>query len=224
MKTKRIILTSALIIALLMISSQSMAAANTLNAKATPPGAVKTPGAMATQKAVEKAGETKGNSKGKHENYKGTITAADAGSITLELKDGSSVSIILTEETDFHIPTKKDASASGLEIGMTAMVQAVRGEDDSLTARKVILVPGKPAKIHRVGIITAYAAGASITIQSKDEQSFTFILTDETKILPKGRSDLLAVGALVTIIAPRNVSTLDAAAAGIVIHPEKTAE
>ncbi len=215
---------SALVMALLIISSQTMAASDTLNAKATPPGAIKTPGAMATQKAADKAAGLKGNSKGKHENYKGTITAADAGSITLELKDGSLVTILLTEETTIHILTEKDASASGLEVGMTAMVQAIRGEDDSLTARKVMLVPGKPAKKHRVGIVTAYAEGSSITIQAKDDQMYTFALTEGTKILPAGRTDLLAVGARVTIIAPRDVTTLTSTAAGIVIHPETTEE
>jgi hypothetical protein len=102
---------------------------------------------------------------------------------------------------------------------MIVMVQAIRGEDDSLTARKILLVPGKPAKTHGVGIVTDYQEGTSIAIQAKDEQFYTYFITAETKILPADRLNLLVVGARVTIISPRDVSSMEQTATGIVVHP-----
>jgi len=224
MKTKQLLIIPAIILAFFIFSTQTVAVSQTLQAKGTPPGSVKTPGAMATQKASDKAAGIKGNSKGKHENYKGTIMAVDASSITLALKDGASVTIALNGETRIQIPTDKEAAADGLAAGMTAMVQAIRGKDDSLTALKVVLVPGKPAKTQRVGVVTAYAAGSSITIQAKDGQLYTFTLTEETKVLPTERLGSLTVGARVTIISPRDVSSLDRTATGIVVHPQTAEE
>jgi hypothetical protein len=224
MKTKQILIVLSIIMALFIISSQTVASSQTLQAKGTPPGLAKTPGAVATQKAEDRETRVAGNPHGKHENYKGTITAEDASGITLDLKDGTSITIALTAETRIFIPTVKDASVDGLAVGMTAMVQAVRGEDDSLTALKVLLIPGKPATTHRVGIVTEYAEGSSITIQAKDGELYTFLLTEETKILPVERLELLTVGARVTIICPRDVSTLERTATGIVVHPVEVDE
>ena len=219
MKTKQILIVLATIVMLSIISSQTVAASQTVEKKGTPPGLEKTPGAVATQKAVDKEAGVVGNPHVKHENYKGTITAVDTGSITLALKDGSSITIVLIAETRIHISKNKEATVFELSDGMTVMVQALRGQDDSLTARKVVVVPGKPTKTHRVGIVTDYLVGVSITIQAKDGLLYTFLLTEETKILPVERLDQLKIDAWVTVIAPRDVSTLDQTAAGIVIHP-----
>ena len=179
----------------------------------------KTPGAVATRVAEMHAVGQKGNPNGKPENYRGEISSVDAGSITLLLKDDPSVTILIDSQTHIRIPTFKGASIKDLKPGMTVMVQARRDQDDSLTAKAVVLIPGKPSKMHRVGIVTAYEAGASITIQDKDGQTFTFLINADTKILPKDRVDLLVVGARVTIICPRDVTGGDALAAGIVVHP-----
>jgi len=228
MKTKQILIVFATIVVLSIVSSQTVAAYQTVGKKDTPPGLEKKdtpPGlakkteTVATEKAEEKEAKVVGNAHGKHENYKGTITAVDAGSLTLTLKDGSSITVVLDAETRIHIPKNKEATVLELTEGMTVMVQALRGQDESLTAHKVIVVPGKPTKTHRVGIVTGYVEGVSITIQAKDELLYTFLLTEETKILPAERLDQLNIGARVTVIAPRDVSTLDQTAAGIVIHP-----
>lgn len=218
MKTKRIFIILSVLVALFMVSSQVIAAPVNVQAKKTPPGMQKTPGVQATLKAEERG------VKGKHENYKGTITAVDGSSITLTLKDGTSVTVALTADTRIRIAKGKDATPGGLVAGMNVMVQAIRAEDDSLTARAVVAIPGKPAKTHRVGIVTAYVAGGSITIQAKDGQTYTFLLTADTKILPAERLELLVVGARVTIICPRDVSSLDRTATGIVVHPAVVAE
>jgi len=100
-------------------------------------------------------------------------------------------------------------------------VQAIRDESGNLVARSVMVIPGKPSKIHRVGIVTAYTPGASITIQDKDGNTFTFTITGEIKLLPPERADQLAVGSRVTIIAPRDPASGGVTVKGIVVHPAK---
>ncbi|MEA3327403.1 MAG: hypothetical protein U9R53_08875, partial [Chloroflexota bacterium] len=108
MKTKQLLIILALVVVLSVISSQTVVAYQTvekkdtppglenkdtppgLENKDTPPGLEKKTGTVAIQKAEEKEAKVVGNAHGKHENYKGTITAVDAGSLTLALKDESS--------------------------------------------------------------------------------------------------------------------------------------
>ncbi len=78
--------------------------------------------------------------------------------------------------------------------------------------------PAFPLAI-RVGWVTAYTPGASITIEGQDGSLFTFSLTNNIKILPMKRSSQLAVGSRVTILAKRDPSTGGWTAFGIVVHP-----
>lgn len=213
MKNKVIIILVVLI-ALVLVSTQVYA-----SPIGTKPSI--TPGAMATQVAeMHAAGQTE-NQNGKPENYRGTIGSVDSGSITVVLKDGSSVDILLNDQTQIRVPKFKEAIATDLKPGMKVMVLALRAQDESLTAKAVVAIPGKPAKIHRVGTVTVYAAGTSITIQDKkDGQTYTFLINADTKVLPEERVDLLGEGTLVTIICPRDVTGGDPIAAGIVIHPK----
>lgn len=165
---------------------------------------------------------------GVKENYKGTITFIDAAGIELKLKGDVLITIPLSAETVVKIPTKSDATITDLKAGMKVTVKALR-VGDTLTARKIILIPGKPSKVYKVGVVTDYQAGISITIQSKKGALSTFLLTADTKILPADQADQLVPGAVVTIIAPRDVTSLDRTAKTIVIHlpnpePEPTEE
>jgi hypothetical protein len=49
--------------------------------------------------------------------------------------------------------------------------------------------------------------------------NYTFLLSPDVKILPEERLNLLVVGAYVTVISPRDVTTTDMIATGIVVHP-----
>jgi hypothetical protein len=71
-----------------------------------------------------------------------------------------------------------------------------------------------------VGVVTAYTAGQSITIQAKDGASYTFALNAEIKLLPPERADKLTIGSRVTIIAPRDPASGGVTVLGIVIHPD----
>jgi hypothetical protein len=211
MKNKLIIIL-AVMLALVLASNQ-------VNASPAGKQLEKTPGAAANQAAERQSVGQTGKPNGKPENYKGTISAVDAGSITLTLKDETSIIIYFNEQTRIKIPSVKDATYEDLKPGMGAMVQARRAQDDSLIAKAVHLVPGKPARKHHVGIVTDYVAGVSITIQAKDELFYSFSINDETKLLPLERVGMLDIGARVTIISPRDVTGGEALAAGIVIHP-----
>lgn len=151
------------------------------------------------------------------ENYKGTITLIDADSIELKQKGDVLITIPLSSGTVVKIPTKNDATLADLKAGMKVTVKTLR-VDDVLTATKIVLIPGKPTKVYRVGVVTDYQPGVSITIQAKNELSYTFLLTADTKILPAGQADQLVAGVVVTVISPRNPGSLDRTATGIVLH------
>jgi len=210
--------TLILLFSLFLITTQALAGpANVISAKGAPsgtpgphiPGGQHTPGAAATAHA---------SLHGKPTILRGTISAVNSSSLTLTLTDGSSASVGLTSDTRVKIPGPKSSGAA-LQVGMRAMVMAFTDANSSLVARAVMAIPGQPIRAHRVGWVTAYAAGSSITIRATDGNTYTLTLTGDTRILPSDRADQLAVGSLVTIIAPRVPSAPGLTATGIVVHP-----
>ncbi len=168
-----------------------------------------TPGAQATAHA---------GMHGKPQIFHGTISAVDATSLTLALADGSPVTIGLTPATKIHVPGPQSAGDT-LVVGMRAVAMAFTDPaSNQLVARMVIQIPGQPLRVHRVGKVTAYTPGSSITIQATDGNSYTFALTADTKVLPEGQAANLAIGSLVTIIAPRVPASPVWTAKGIVVH------
>jgi uncharacterized protein DUF5666 len=220
MKKYRVYLFLTFVLVLLLTTTQVLASPTNL-----PPAqnthAAKTPGANATENANEHATKQADKPHGKHEHYKGMVTAVDASSLTLTLRDGSSVTVSLSADTRVKFPGPRDSAPTSIQPGMNLMVQAIRDQGDNLIATKIMVIPGKPSKIHRVGIVTEYNAGSSITIQDKKGNTYTFTLSAETKFLPAERAGELAVGSLVTIIAPRDPASGGVTVKGIVIHPAK---
>jgi hypothetical protein len=224
MKKAWLLVTVLIIGALALLSTQAIASPQSIEAKKTPkaektPKPKNVPGAVAAQKAEEKAFRNEEKVRVRHENYIGILNAVDAGSVTIMLRDESMVTIMLSEDTRLLIPTRKDVMLEDFEIGRRVIVQALRAEDDTLTARSVILIPGKPVKLMRVGIVTMYTPGEQITIMAMDEMEYTYLLTEDTVILPMERADMLDLGAKVTIIAPRDVTKIVQTALKIVVHP-----
>jgi hypothetical protein len=154
---------------------------------------------------------------GKKVHYKGTVESFSGSSLTITLKDGSSATVLLDDDTSIHFPGGEGELAEGLTVGVLA---AQSEEGDPPVAIKIQVITGKPEKIHRVGIVTSYSPGASITIEGK-KGTTTFAIDPEVKILPEERADLLAVGSSVTIISRRNPAGSDPVASGIVVHPAK---
>ena len=185
-------------------------------------------------RATDKAERVEEKLAGKKYHFRGEVVAVDAASLTIKLKTGEEMVFALTETTSFKIPTLGSATWEQLNVGVQVVVQAVKTAvdpaapvateavvpaADEFTAVKVQVVPGKPVRIHRVGMVTAYTAGESITILAKDGQEYTFELSETTKILPEERVDLLVVGAKVTIISRRDPTGGPLVAQGIVVHP-----
>jgi hypothetical protein len=218
MKKYRVLLFLTLSLALLLATTQAFASPVDLQNGKNTPGS-NTPGAKATEKADDKATKQANNPHGKHENFKGIVSAIDSTSITLTLRDGSSMTVGLSADTRMKFPGPKNSTPGSIQSGMNAMVQAIRDQAGNLIARAVMVIPGKPSKIHRVGMVTEYTAGNSITIQDKDGNIYAFAITGEIKLLPAERARTLAVGSRVTIIAPRDPATGGVTVKGIVIHP-----
>ena len=184
----------------------------------------KTPGAQATAKAEERATEGKGNDKGKggkKTTYKGVVDSVTSDSLKLKLSSGETLTFAITEQTIIKVPTRRGATLANLNLGVNVLVQATQADDGKLTAVQIHIIPGKPAKVHRVGTVTAYTPGVSITVQGKDGGAATFVITTTTKILPAEHASELAVGSVVTIISPRDVTGGPLTALGIVLHVEE---
>ncbi len=175
-----------------------------------------TPGAAATAQA----GQQNQGLHGQPTILRGTITnlvpPTSPTSMTIKLDDGTSQTIGLTTDTKIKVPGPK-SEGDTLLVGMRVIVMAFTDQSNNLVARMILAIPGQPIRVHRVGTVTAYAAGSSITIKATDGNTYTFALTPSTQILPSGSQ--VTVGALVTIIAPRDPSTLVWTATGIVVQP-----
>ncbi len=220
MKNKAIVISTIVILILLMVVTTAFAMpTTTISDKPVE----KTPGAKATEKAIEKTTEGRGQGKQKF-NYKGVIDAVSDGSLTITTKDGANVVFQIDAETSIKVATLgKGATVANLLVGMQVTVRARKVDDATLLALSINAIPGKPEKTHHVGKVTDYQAGVSITILATDGNEYTFELTADTKILPEERAELLAVDMRVTIISPRDVAGGKSIAAGIVVHPEGSA-
>jgi hypothetical protein len=214
------------LLGLFFATAQVLASPAALTGSMKPP--VKTPGAQATEVATEMGMQGNGNPQGignpqgQRVNYRGIISVVNASSLTLTLGDSSSLVFSLNAATRIKIPTLGNSAttadmASGMHVNLNATDNA-----GVLTARIVLVVPGKPTLTHRVGTVTVYQPGISITIQAQDGNTYTFLLTAGTKILPVERAGQLAAGVRVTIIAPRDVAGGTLTAMGIVVQPAGT--
>lgn len=183
------------------------------------------PGAKATEKADNRATQVKGKPKGDRVTYRGTVAAVGQDSLTLSLEGGGSKTFVIAPSTQIRIPTLSgNATLADVHVGDQALVQVLKN-DPSQTALFVSVVPGKPAPVHRVGTVTAYTPGVSITIlDHTGSGSSTFLIAPETKILPKDRANELGIGSLVTIISRRDVTGGPLTAQGIVVHPKQATE
>jgi hypothetical protein len=212
MKFLRFMILLALASGLLTLTSRAFASpADVPAAQATT-----TPGVaerMATLQAMQQ-------NKGKTEFFTGTISAVDGVSLTLTLRNGSSVTMSLAANTRATaLGSEGRPRPANLAAGQSVLVRAVRDAAGELTARMVLVSPSQPVRVHLVGTVTAYTPGVSITITTMDGASHTFAITDKTSIQPSGGAASLTVGSRVTIVAPRDAASGPATALGIVVLP-----
>lgn len=167
---------------------------------------------MATLQAIQK--------KGKSEHFVGTISAVDAVGFTMLLRNGTSVTILLSPNTRaIEFAADGRPRPANLATGQAVLVRAVRDANDTLTARSVLVAPSQPVRVHMIGTVTEYVPGASITVLAIDGKSYTFIINGETDLLSAGTNSALNVGSHVTIVARRDSSGGQNIALGIVVLP-----
>ena len=216
MKKALAVFSILVMMAVLLVSTQSFAAAAAPDKKSTDqPPVVKTNGNEL--KGTVSPGQGQLKQVGKKYHFRGIIAAASDASITLTLADGSVMTFTMGPKVQIKVPTLKAAKVTDLVIGLQATVQAEK-TDTGYVARMVIVVPGKPSTGHHVGTVTEYTAGASLTIVDKKGVSTTFKLTAETKICLVDPAAVLAVGSRVTVVAPRDPKVLVQTARAIVVH------
>jgi hypothetical protein len=130
----------------------------------------------------------------------------------------------VNDQTRYHIPTLgKQATLADIKVGMQVAAM-VYDQNGTLIARQIMVIPGKPEPKHRVGKIIDFtynpATGGSITIQDKDNNSFTFvILAGQFKVLPQEAT--VKVGDTVTVVSHRDPAQDRLIASGVVIHQPK---
>ncbi|MBI2854870.1 MAG: hypothetical protein HYX87_08140 [Chloroflexi bacterium] len=141
----------------------------------------------------------------KHHAYTGTIKSTSATGLVITTKKGE-VTIDVNAQTRYKVPGLKDATLANFKTGNKVAVLAVESGTASL-ALHVILIPGKPTSVQRVGTIEAYEAGKSITIKDKKGDTSTFVVNADTKISFKKGATEVKVGARATVTAKRDPAT-----------------
>ncbi len=182
------------------------------------PAATPTPRAQGVTQSLGASSMAPAALHGKPHLYRGTIDIVSASSLDLTLMDGSHMTIGLSPDTAIQKPGSQ-ASGESLSLGMQASVLAFNDQSNAPVAQMIAIIPVEPVRAHRVGKVTAYTAGVSITIQATDGAIYTFSLDGNTRILPEYPSQTLGVGSLVTVVAPRVPSSRGWMAIGIVPHP-----
>jgi len=181
-------------------------------------GVTSTPNPKRTESNPRKEPQKLPEEKQKKVNLKGKVISFDGTSLVIDQKKGGQVSILVNADTTFKSKTEGAVPQPGDQV----IVRAARQDDDSFTAIKVQIIPSAPSHLHRVGEVTAYSAGASMTVKNKKGETTTFQITADTVLLPAERADSLQVGSWVTIISPRDPGgSAVPVAKKIVIHPQK---
>lgn len=158
---------------------------------------------------------------GRKYNFKGTVISFSETALSLTDKNGLVVNIKIDSNTDIKFTGPKATAGATIQKDEWVIARTVKDTDGSYLAIQVHVLTGKPMRVHRVGEVTDYLPGSSITVQDKKGGSTTFEVTGDTKILPIERKDSLGPGSWVTVICPRDPVNGTLKAIGIVVHPEK---
>ncbi len=116
------------------------------------------------------------------ERHAGKVTAVGDGSITIQTRDGQTLTFAITDQTRFRSRDENVQSIADIQPDMLVLVVTRKGESDAL-----FIGVGDPEKhpatknVERhAGKVTA-VGGGSITIQTRDGQTLTFTITDQTR-------------------------------------------
>jgi hypothetical protein len=233
MRKLQILLAIAVVISLMAITTQALAGPGSIGVSKVTPGPHGNPngngnsnghgnsGNQGNQGQQGNSGQNGNSGHGAKSDWRGVISFIDCAvpTFTVDTGGGNSAILALTADTKVSIGSMRNGSCLDLAVGQKVMVQGTDDGQGNLTASIVRAVPGKPTKVHRVGVVSDYVPGVSITILAHDGNYYSFLLSPDTKILPAARANELAVGRLVTIIARRFFGAGPWPAQGIVVHP-----
>ncbi len=203
-------------------------------------GAKKTPDAAATAKPGKGNSDSKPGNGGENGNkptkspiykvlnFKGIVMNVSAESMMLLQNDGSTVTLVFTPQSTVKVPTNsKNSSIADLQINIRVTVHAYMDMETSVIyVRSINVIPGAPAKYNRVGMVTDYQPGVSITIADETGQTQTFVLTVDTQIILQDPTLTLGVDSQVTIVTALHDTAETPTAVAIVVSVpvEVTAE
>ncbi|MBI4297778.1 MAG: hypothetical protein HY676_04535 [Chloroflexi bacterium] len=155
----------------------------------------------------------------KHHTFVGTIKSKASASFVVTTKQGDAT-VNVNAQTKYNVPGVKNATLANFKEGDKVAVLAVETSSGNLVLH-VVLIPGKPTFIHRVGTVDAYVAGTSITLKDKKGELSTFIVTADTKIVLKRGATAVSIGEQAIVVARRNPATDQFTAMSILVFGAK---
>lgn len=141
----------------------------------------------------------------KRHSFEGAIKSMVGTSLVVTTKKGEEA-FQVGSATQYKVPGVKTAILSNFSVGYKVSVSTAEvtvGSTVVQMAQRMTLIPAKPLKVSHTGTVTAYTANASITIQDKKGNSYTFIVNSNTKISLKKGIMGIVVGDRVSISAQR---------------------
>lgn len=112
----------------------------------------------------------------------GKVTAVGDGSLTIENKEGESVTVTVTEDTQVMVAeTQSEGSLSDINVDDNVRVMGRPAEEgDSIEARGILLLPAGDMAGGRVTAVD----GNVITVENpREESAATIVTNDETRFL-----------------------------------------
>ena len=151
----------------------------------------------------------------------GLVKSVSPDQVTLTLGDGSDVVVQLGSAAQAQVSANGlGTTLSNLLTNQQVNILAHTGTNQSLIADNIQVVADASATPHRVGVVTDYQPGVSLTIADSTGQSSTFQLTADTRILPVDNTSQLGTGSHVTVMTNNsNNGAGPLTATGIVVHP-----
>ena len=138
----------------------------------------------------------------------GMVKAKGDTSLTLDTKQGE-VMFLLDANTMYWDPPKKDATLADVNVGDRVAVLAERQQDGTLLAKRVLIIPPKPAKPVRIQVSATVTKveGNTITL-SNDGETYTIQL-------PAGLAAKVQEGDVITIALLRTAGVEKYLASGM---------
>ncbi len=103
---------------------------------------------------------------GKKHGVFGTVVARGDSELTVKTDQGEEVDLAISADTSFRVPGEAEADLSDVPEGGRVAILA-QGEADARTALKVMVVPGKPQREHRV-LTVVDISGNTVVAQDSD--------------------------------------------------------